>query len=80
MRANKLSVNTTKKEAQHDVEFAEGGDTPMFGKQAAGPDKPGNTGKDQSAAPGPKFAAGGSGKMFGFSPALSAKAGITSAR
>lgn len=80
MRANKLSVNATKKEAQHDVTFAEGGDTPMFGKQAAGPDKPGNTGKDQAAAPGPKFAAGGSGKMYGFSPSVPAKAGITGAR
>jgi hypothetical protein len=80
MRANKLSVNATKKEAQHDVEFAEGGDTHMFGKQAAGPDKPGNTGKDQVAAPGPKYAAGGSTKMFGFSPAIPQQAGRTSAR
>jgi hypothetical protein len=80
MRANKLSVNATKKEAQHDVEFAEGGDTPMFSKQAAGPDKPGNTGKDQAAAPGPKYAAGGSTKMFGFSPAIPQQAGRTSAR
>jgi hypothetical protein len=77
---NKLSVNTTKKEAQHNVEFAEGGDNHMFGKQSAGPDKPGNTGKDQSAAPGPKFAAGGSNKMFGFSPAQSQQPGRTSAR
>ena len=28
----------------------------MFAKQAAGPDKPGNTGKDQSPALGAKFA------------------------
>ena len=49
-------------------------------KQAAGPDKPGNTGKDPSAAPGPKYAAGGSTKMFGFSPAQSATAGQTGAR
>lgn len=77
---NTLSVNKTKKEGQHDVEFAEGGETAMFGKQAAGPDKPGNTGKDTSAAPGAKFAAGGSNKMFGFSPSLSAKAGQTGAR
>lgn len=80
MRGNKLSVNKTKKEAQHDVEFAKGGDTPMFGKQAAGEDKPGNTGKDQSAAPGPKYAEGGSTKMYGYSPSVPAKAGITSAR
>jgi hypothetical protein len=77
---NKLNVNTTKKEGQHDVEFAEGGDTPMFGKQAAGPDKPGNTGKDQSGAPGAKFAAGGSGKMFGYNPSISQEPGRTSAR
>lgn len=80
MRGNNLSVNKTKKEGQHNVEFAEGGDTPMFGKQAAGPDKPGNTGKDQSAAPGPKFAAGGSNKMYGYSPSVPATAGQTGAR
>jgi hypothetical protein len=77
---NNLSVNKTKKEGQHNVEFAEGGDTPMFGEQAAGPDKPGNTGKDQSAAPGAKFAAGGSTKMYGFNPSVPAKAGQTGAR
>jgi hypothetical protein len=71
---------TKVKEAQHNVEFAEGGDQHMFGKQAAGPDKPGNTGKDQSAAPGPKFASGGSGKMFGFNPSQPVTAGQTGAR
>lgn len=71
---------TKTKEAQHDVEFAEGGDTPMFGKQAAGPDKPGNTGKDPTSAPGPKYAAGGSTKMFGFSPSQSVTPGQTGAR
>jgi len=70
----------TKENSEHNVTFAEGGDTHMFGKQAAGPDKPGNTGKDQSSAPGPKYAAGGSNKMFGFTPSQAAKAGITSAR
>jgi len=49
----------SKSEGEHNVTFAEGGDTHMFGKQAAGPDKPGNTGKDQASAPGPKYAAGG---------------------
>jgi hypothetical protein len=77
---NNLSVNKTKKEGQHNVEFAEGGDTHMFGKQSASPDTPGNTGKTEKAAPGAKFAAGGSGKMFGFSPALSQEPGRTSAR
>ena len=46
------------KEAQHDVTFAEGGDGHMFGKQSAGPDKPGNTGKDTGAAPGPEVCSG----------------------
>jgi hypothetical protein len=77
---NTLSVNTTKKEGQHNVEFAEGGDGHMFGKQAAGPDKPGNTGKDPTGAPGAKFASGGSGKMFGFNPSQPATAGQTGAR
>jgi hypothetical protein len=75
-----MVASTKTKEAQHNVEFAEGGDTKMFGKQAAGPDKPGNTGKDPSAAPGPKYAAGGSSKMFGFSPSQPQQAGRTSAR
>ena len=70
----------SKESSEHNVTFAEGGDTHMFGKQSAGPDKPGNTGKDQSSAPGPKYAAGGSNKMFGYSPAVPAKAGITGAR
>ena len=68
------------KEAQHDVTFAEGGDDHMFGKQAAGPDKPGNTGKDTSSAPGPKYAEGGRGKMFGFSPSQPKEPGKTGAR
>ena len=71
---------TKTKEAQHNVTFAEGGDTPMFGEQAAGPDKPGNTGKDTSSAPGPKFAAGGTGKMFGFNGSQSQQPGRTGAR
>jgi hypothetical protein len=70
----------SKQESEHDVTFAEGGDTPMFGKQAAGPDKAGNTGKDQSAAPGAKYATGGSTKMFGFQGSQPATAGKTSAR
>ena len=77
---NNLSVNKTKKEGQHDVTFAEGGDTHMFGQHAAGPEKPGNTGKDQSAAPGAKFATGGKNKMFEFHPSVPATAGQTGAR
>jgi DeoR/GlpR family transcriptional regulator of sugar metabolism len=45
-----------------------------------GPDKPGNTGKDTSSAPGAKFAKGGSSKMFGFHGAEPQQAGRTSAR
>lgn len=71
---------TKVKEAQHNVEFASGGDTHMFGKQSASPDRPGNTGKDPGAAPGPKFAAGGTNKMFGFNGSQPVKAGQTGAR
>ena len=67
------------KEGQHNVEFAEGGDGHMFGPQKAGPDKPGNTGKDGGGGGG-KFAKGGTGKMFGFSPSMDVKAGQTGAR
>jgi hypothetical protein len=70
----------SKVESEKNVEFAKGGDTHMFGEQAATPDKPGNTGKDQSSAPGAKFASGGSGKMFGFNPSVPATAGQTGAR
>jgi len=89
MKANKLSVNATKKEAQHDVEFAEGGDTPMFGKgdrtvtatsDSAGPQEPGRTEQNPVNSEGGKFASGGSTKMFGYTPSEPAKAGITSAR
>ena len=48
-----------KKSVQRRAAYAKGGDTHMFGKQAAGPDRPGNTGKDQSAAPGVARALGG---------------------
>ena len=84
---NKLSVNKTKKEAQHDVEFAEGGDTPMFGKgdrtvtetrDAAGPQTPKQTA--QHSTGNPKYAEGGSTKMFGYEPSVPAKAGITGPR
>lgn len=68
----------------HNVDFAEGGDKHMFGKQVAGPrdgsDKSASTGKPDSSGPGEKFAKGGSGKMFGFAGSEPAKAGITSAR
>lgn len=68
-------------ETSHDVAFAKGGNTPMFGEQAAGEQKPGGTAHNVSGgAPGAEFAKGGSGKMFGFQGAVPATAGITSAR
>jgi hypothetical protein len=58
--AKRLSVNKTKKEAQRPTTYSKGGGDRMFKEQAAGPDRPGNTGKDQTAAPGSKRASGGS--------------------
>jgi hypothetical protein len=65
-----------KKSAQRLVEFAEGGSNKMFFQQAAGPDKPGNTGKDQSSTPGAKRARGGP-RTRGYSLALPAQPGHT---
>jgi hypothetical protein len=65
-----------------DATFAVGGKTHMFGEQNADEQKPANTSHDTSpeTGPGDKFAMGGSEKMFGYSPSLPARAGITSAR
>jgi hypothetical protein len=52
--------------------FAKGGSGHMFGKQAAGPKTPGQTGKVQKGDGG-KFAKGGSGKMFGYTGSSPAK-------
>src|SRR6516164_9454545 len=62
-------------EKTHNVEFAKGGDTKMFGEQEANPKKEGMTGKLDERGPGEKFAAGGSTKMFGFNPAVPAQSG-----
>lgn len=67
-------------EKSHNVEFAKGGKTHMFGPQAADPKKPGDTSASEGPAPGAKFASGGSSKMFGFAGAQPATAGMTSAR
>ena len=68
-------------EKSHNVEFAKGGKTKMFGEQAAGEQKPGETEHDVSGgAPGDKFAKGGSTKMFGYTGSLPAESGKTSAR
>lgn len=70
---------TKTKETQRDVTFAKGGDTHMFGPQKAGPQDDATTAHDTSGDGG-KFAKGGSGKMFGYTPSMPAQAGKTSAR
>ena len=69
-----------RKETTHNVEFAKGGNTKMFGEQAAGDQVAAKTGKSPTSAPGAEFAKGGSGKMFGFAGSQPAQSGITSAR
>ena len=73
--AAKVTKETTKS-----AKFAEGGNTHMFGAQKAGEQAPATTAHDAGAGSGDKFAKGGSGKMFGYSPSAPARAGITSAR
>jgi hypothetical protein len=80
MRGNRLHVDRTKKDTQRGAALAKGGATKMFGKQAAGPDAPGRTGKVQTPAPGAKSAKGGTTKMAAFTPGRPAKSGRTSAR
>lgn len=74
-------------EKSHNVTFAKGGNTHMFGSgdhttaapsDAAGKQKPGTTSHDSSSDG--KFASGGSGKMFGFVGSQPAQGGKTSAR
>lgn len=72
------SDSVSRNETSHNVEFAKGGDTAMFGQQHVGEQKPGGTAHDPGADG--KFATGGSGKMFGFSGVQAARDGITSAR
>jgi hypothetical protein len=68
------------KEKSHNVEFAKGGSTKMFGQQQAEPMKSGQTGDPGATGKGAEFAKGGGGKMFGYAGSQPAKAGITSAR
>lgn len=49
----------SKQSAQHRAAFAKGGNDRMFKEQSASPAKPGITGKQQKAAPGPQAATGG---------------------
>ena len=78
------SKPSTATESSRNADFAEGGDTKMFGEQEAGSrtsgDKSPSTGKPDDRGPGEKFAAGGKNKMFGFAGALPATAGISAAR
>jgi hypothetical protein len=69
-----------KKESSHNVQFAKGGNTPMFSQQQAEPMKSGQTGDPGATGKGAEFAKGGSNKMFGFSGSTPAQAGITSPR
>jgi hypothetical protein len=78
----------SKQESEHNVEFAKGGNTPMFGtgdrttaapSDAAGEQQSASTAHKTSGSGG-KFASGGSGKMFGFNPSVPATAGQTGAR
>jgi hypothetical protein len=59
------------------TEFGKGGSARMFKQQAAGPDRPGNTGKDET--PSAKAAKGGS-KSKVPDHVLSAKGGATGVR
>lgn len=68
------------KKTETNTEFAKGGNTHMFGKQAAAEMPSGTTDKGDKSGPGEKFAKGGSGKMFGFAGSMPARSGITSAR
>ena len=72
--------SVTRNESSHNVEFAKGGSTKMFGEQQAEPQKAGQTGDPGGTGKGAEFAKGGSGKMFGFQGAIPAQSGITSAR
>ncbi len=69
----------SKRESEHNVEFAKGGTTKMFGHQAAGEQDPATTAHD-TTNDGDKYACGGKTKMFGFAGAQPAQAGKTSAR
>jgi hypothetical protein len=82
-------MDANSKEKSHNVEFAKGGKTPMFGhgdrtttapQEQAGEQTPGGTAHDPSGGGGDKFAKGGSTKMFGYTGSLPAEAGKTSAR
>lgn len=72
--------SVSRNEKTHDVEFAKGGNTPMFSEQQAEPMKAGQTGDPGATGKGAEFAKGGSNSMFGFNGSQPAQSGITSAR
>ncbi len=76
------SERESKKFSEKTADFAEGGNTPMFGHQQAGEQKPGGTAHNTGGGTGTgaQFAAGGTNKMFGFTGSLPVTAGMTSAR
>lgn len=65
-----------KQKSSKSTTFVRGGKTKMFGKQSAGPQKPGTTAATKSGSGG-KFAKGGGKKMFGFTGAKPSKPGVT---
>jgi hypothetical protein len=66
-----------KEMSSKNVTFAKGGTTKMMGRQYAGPDKPGVTGKATTGTGG-KFAKGGStGKVGKQKPSVAAKPGVS---
>jgi hypothetical protein len=74
-----MRTSTTKRSTQYAAALAKGGKAHMFKPQAAGSDRAGNTGKDQSAASGARSAKGGK-HPTKFVPSQPAKSGRTSAR
>lgn len=68
------------KKSPKSADFAEGGNTHMFGPQKVGEQKAGVTETADAGGTGDKFASGGKNKMFGYAGAQAAQAGKTSAR
>jgi hypothetical protein len=66
----------SKEISSRSASFAKGGKTKMFGKQHAGPQKSGTTGKANSGDGG-KFARGGTTHMFGKQCANPRRPGVT---
>lgn len=74
----------SKKFTEKKADFADGGETPMFGHQNADTQKPGgtahNNGAPQNQGTGPEFASGGKTAMFSYTGSQPVTAGMTSAR